>query len=1365
MKSFKNLLAAVQSSLQNVNIVNLGGGGKLDNLASEFIRRTHRTSVAAKKRRSRSCRIEELENREMLSVESAVAAMFADVEQPEFPPFVETAPIQVIGYNDIANDVANDVDSVPGSNIDGALKITRDANGTASTTQTLNNNGVHMYKMVIGQADVGKVLHLEVTSDDYFDVWLRLFNEDGEDMDYTVNLWTWGSHSVSISLDDAGTYYLGVSSDYFGTYYDPTEENVGDAEEGTQTYTITVKTIARNANDAAKVSTQGLEDYADWEIVGNELRLVSLYASWEGLTGALDLSGCTALEYVGVGGNELTSLKLSGCTALETLYAYGNELTSLDLTGCTALEYVYVDGNELTSLNLSGCTALEYVDVDGNKLKFSTVTLPSAHWQGYIYYGEQDEVAVTLGAGNTVDLSSEWLDGTTTFTWYDAFKTGQPLIANVDYTVADGVFTFNVTNTIVYAEMTNRGFSGLTLWTDDLVIGTPVEADPPGNSIAEAKEGDKAAASSVALENKSYAVVHTINDGGVHMYKLDVEAGKTYTISTSINDVYLRMFNEAGKAVSSNGTPEPDTPDPENPFNAWGGWSWWPQTFTAAASGTYYLGVSSSDAAYNPTVANAGDAEDGTTRYALKVEGRFATYTAEKSYPAVKGLKNNSKASTIDSITLTWSLDKKQLDASSDGLKIEVFSPTNNVVPIGTATLDIIEKDGKYTLVIVEVAGIDESAVTFGEVTYKSDRPTFTVTISGLWANTKYTVLAQATNDKTGKASGFTKITAATKKWSAVKIQKTSGAGSVTLTWTNTTAAPAGTIYEIGVFDAKGNRITWAESQYFGFTAAAGHENTTSGEDFWMWTKKDGWEWSYGVETTGTSITITGLAAQKYTFFVRAVNWDTDNESIVAKTSAAPAKTDAVKKLKAAKNDSKQGTITLTWDAVPGATRYDIEVIDSFGESYEADFLNDAGTAWYDGKDNKVLITGLLTQKYTFNVQAITEKNLGTEADPDWVVETRSAVAKTSGTPAGLGAAVKNLKATVKTGDAGMVSVDLNWDAVADAEGYTIVVLKGKEYVTDYWVSSAGEQAPPTTRAINNLEAGTKYTFIVLAEKQVKVGTERDWASEDPNAVKDRMAYASTAIAKTNASTAKFDAVKGFKSGDVTHDSVTLSWDAVSGAENYRIRVFLGKERIATFWADFPAASEANPNPAPLTTKTITDLDAGTKYTFEIQARKIVTERVGEGEDAWDRTLGTAYSSISKTSASTQKWGNVRLTATPTQDTLTIDLPAINAGDWSTNHPFPASETYNYRYTYRYAVEVVVGKNEPEWMGDYYIIDGNKAIISDLKPGTKYTFVVTTDAWIEFQAKDSAADAPWYNHSWIGEGPEVKVSASTQKLS
>jgi len=52
-----------------------------------------------------------------------------------------------------------------------------------------------------------------------------------------------------------------------------------------------------------------------------------------------------------------------------------------------------------------------------------------------------------------------------------------------------------------------------------------------------------------------------------------------------------------------------------------------------------------------------------------------------------------------------------------------------------------------------------------------------------------------------------------------------------------------------------------------------------------------------------------------------------------------------------------------------------------------------------------------------------------------------------------------------------------------------------------------------------------------------------------------------------------------------------------------------------------------------------------------------------------------------------------------------------------------------------------------------------------LKPGTKYTFVVTTDAWIEFQAKDSAADAPWYNHSWIGEGPEVKVSASTQKLS
>lgn len=123
-----------------------------------------------------------------------------------------------------------------------------------------------------------------------------------------------------------------------------------------------------NAHDWNRVESQGLQDYAIWEKIDGEQRLTRLFAGEKGLSGVLDLSGCTALIVLHCSGNELTSLNVSGCTALENLSCDENRLSSLDVSGCVSLDRLHCSSNELRTLDLSGCTALEYVDCSKNRL-------------------------------------------------------------------------------------------------------------------------------------------------------------------------------------------------------------------------------------------------------------------------------------------------------------------------------------------------------------------------------------------------------------------------------------------------------------------------------------------------------------------------------------------------------------------------------------------------------------------------------------------------------------------------------------------------------------------------------------------------------------------------------------------------------------------------------------------------------------------------------------------------------------------------------------------------------------------------------------------------------------------------------------
>ena len=106
----------------------------------------------------------------------------------------------------------------------------------------------------------------------------------------------------------------------------------------------------------------------EWYGVTYNGKTLYIYLYSNNLTGAGDLSGCTALKRLACYKNQLSSLNVSDCTALEKLYCYENHLTSLNVSGCTALEWLWCNNNQLTSLNVSGCTALKWLDCKNNPI-------------------------------------------------------------------------------------------------------------------------------------------------------------------------------------------------------------------------------------------------------------------------------------------------------------------------------------------------------------------------------------------------------------------------------------------------------------------------------------------------------------------------------------------------------------------------------------------------------------------------------------------------------------------------------------------------------------------------------------------------------------------------------------------------------------------------------------------------------------------------------------------------------------------------------------------------------------------------------------------------------------------------------------
>lgn len=118
----------------------------------------------------------------------------------------------------------------------------------------------------------------------------------------------------------------------------------------------------------------------------------------------LDVSGCTALEWLYCYDNSLAKLDVSGCTALRGLSCSNNELTALELSQNPALVMVGCSNNILTELDVSDNPALESLYCQGNMLtELDLSANPRLMFDNYTAAGNG-----LIGYSSSVDDKDEW---------------------------------------------------------------------------------------------------------------------------------------------------------------------------------------------------------------------------------------------------------------------------------------------------------------------------------------------------------------------------------------------------------------------------------------------------------------------------------------------------------------------------------------------------------------------------------------------------------------------------------------------------------------------------------------------------------------------------------------------------------------------------------------------------------------------------------------------------------------------------------------------------------------------------------------------------------------------------------------------
>ncbi|MBR3817482.1 MAG: fibronectin type III domain-containing protein [Clostridia bacterium] len=305
------------------------------------------------------------------------------------------------------------------------------------------------------------------------------------------------------------------------------------------------------------------------------------------------------------------------------------------------------------------------------------------------------------------------------------------------------------------------------------------------------------------------------------------------------------------------------------------------------------------------------------------------------------------------------------------------------------------------------------------------------------------------------------------------------------------------------------------------------------------------------VETIAADAELTRLFTElepmtRYSFKVEAVN-DVYGAAPAAEVTAL---TNPVAVTGVKVKSVTESTVTLTWDEIPGATGYDVEIYSSSKKKYVSKGKTSKTSYKITGRDSYTA--------YKFRVRAYFTDSEGTVyADPSAVVSARTKMGK-----------VANLEAASKTS----TSVKLSWDKVKNAKGYTV-----ERYSSGKWVKLTNVTG--TSYTVKSLKASTSYKFRVRAYYNTSNYGD----------------YSDTLTVYTN-----LPKVTGLKAASATASSVKLSWSKVSGATNYVVyRSTDGKK-----WTKVKTVSG--------TSLTVSGLSSGTTYQFKVCAYRSKIKTYGD---------------------------------------------------------------------------------------------------------------------------------------------------------
>lgn len=226
---------------------------------------------------------------------------------------------------------------------------------------------------------------------------------------------------------------------------------------------------------------------------------------------SLDFIEFPSLETVDMSRNQFTSLDLTKAPKLylaafasnqisETTFnnpgiwhldLTDNKIETIDLSGLTGLQQTSLSHNLLSHIDLTPVKdVLRVLLITNNRFTFSTLPVPADYPlldDGLYNYGNQAPLDCAIN-DMKVDLSSEAVAGgkETVYRWFlDGFSfnantgeiEGEELIADDEYTLSNGVTTFNTSyEKPVQAVLTNEAFENLYLYTPLLYFSTAIEA-------------------------------------------------------------------------------------------------------------------------------------------------------------------------------------------------------------------------------------------------------------------------------------------------------------------------------------------------------------------------------------------------------------------------------------------------------------------------------------------------------------------------------------------------------------------------------------------------------------------------------------------------------------------------------------------------------------------------------------------------------------------------------------------------------------------------------------------------------------------------------------------------------------------------